>query len=151
VRHICEEGNRYEELSRWNVPEQIIEKRPQRTGQWLIRDQLSIPQIEPQYEIKRRRQKEHLRDLERYVWQDWRFVKVARQVRHMKPGGIRDKADPDLLQAKGWALGEYLYLLDEMDDEERTPQNSAPALVNLWRHWKHRSSAVLGMGGLAPQ
>jgi hypothetical protein len=43
--------------------DQSFEVRQQRVGQWLIRDQLEIPQRESQFEIKRREQKKRLRDL----------------------------------------------------------------------------------------
>jgi hypothetical protein len=57
--------------------------------------------------------------------------------------------DYDLLERRGWALSEHLHLLDEI--EEESPQVGPELGVGPWRQWKHRSSAVSGMGGLAPE
>jgi hypothetical protein len=88
----------------------------QKTGQWLIRDQLKIPQVESAFEIRKRRRKERLRDLKHSLRQDWKLGVIASQIRHMEPGRSRDKAieefwmsvynlshsyDPDYLQMKG--------------------------------------------------
>jgi hypothetical protein len=84
----------------------------------------------------------------------------------MKPGKSRDRTieefwisvsngyyqdDLDPLQRRGYTLAKYLHLSDEMNDEEDEPSNSLPGGVDFWRQWKHRSSVVSGISGLAPQ
>jgi hypothetical protein len=82
----------------------------------------------------------------------------------MDPGLVRDKIievfwisvyngfyDPghDMLEQRGWAVAEYLYVRDEV--EERPPQVGSELGVDLWRQWRHRSSVVTGTGDLAPE
>jgi hypothetical protein len=144
------------------------QKFEQKTGQWLIRDQLKIPQIDSIFEIEKRQRMERLKDLKHSLKQDWKCGLISSQVRDMEPGRSRDKDiewfwilvcnsshsyDPGYLQTKGWDLAEYLHLIDEIHAESssRSFQVSASAGMSFWRKWKHRSSAISGMGDLAPQ
>jgi hypothetical protein len=125
IQQLCEEENPYEESIRLNTSEQGLEIRQQRTGQWRIRSQLEVPQVESSYEAKMRQQKERLHDLEHYLKQDWRFAGFIFRSRNTGPGRSRDKAieefwisiyngyyqsEMDLLQARGRTLAEYLHL-----------------------------------------
>jgi hypothetical protein len=110
LRQLCTEDNPYEESVRLNMSNQGVELRQQRAGQWSIRSQLEIEQIESPYELKRRRQKECLRDLRRYMKQDGRFATLMHQNRYMRPGLARDKAVEDL-----WISIYNGYHLDDPD------------------------------------
>jgi hypothetical protein len=132
----------------------------QKTGQWLVRDQLKIPQVESG----------NLGLIQTVpfclsLMQDWKFGVIAPQVRRMESGRSRDKAieefwisvddgsqyyETEFLRMKGWDLDECLHLIDETHVESSS-RVSTPVGMSFWRLWKHKSSVVLGMGGLAPQ
>jgi hypothetical protein len=151
LRQIPEEDNQSRELDepiceRSSGPSHVVggggathrplEVHRQNANCWLIREQLKTPQCESKFNIKRRQQKERLRDVKHYLNQEWRFAPILHQVQHMSPGRALDKAieifwisvyngyyhpDHDVLQQRGWALAECLCLRDEI--EEMTPQD----------------------------
>jgi hypothetical protein len=58
---------------------------------------------------------------------------------------------PAIDHARGRRSAEYIHLLDE-DEEDRCTYHTPPRVgVTFWGQWRHRSRAVTGMGGLAPQ
>jgi hypothetical protein len=143
-------------------PKQSFQVREQRPNQWLVRGRLEITQYESKFNMRRQEQKDCLRDLKHYLNQEWRFAAFLHDFPHMGPGRTRDKAieifwisvyngsyhpDYDMLERRCWALAESLCLRDEVED--RSPQVGPELGVDPWGQWRHRSSAVTGMGGLA--
>jgi predicted nucleotidyltransferase len=106
-------------------------------------------------------------DVRHYLGEDWRFANHVRRIRDMVPGRARDKAnetfrisvynghslsnDPDFLRARSWAITEYTQLLDEEREDEDSSQSEIHVEMSLWEQDKRRSSAVSGMGDLAPR
>jgi hypothetical protein len=55
--------------------------------------------------------------------------------------------DYEAIEQRGSAFSEYLQLRDEV--EERSPLGSLELGVDPLKKWRHRSSAVAGLSGLA--
>jgi hypothetical protein len=131
------------------------------SNHWLFREQLEISQHESAFEIKRREQKVRLPDLKHYSSQEWRFTRIVHQVRlrDLKSSiwiqeefwisvyGGSYHPDYDMLEWRGWALSEYLFLRDE--EKEKSPQVGVEQWADLGTQQTPRSSAVTGMADLA--
>jgi hypothetical protein len=65
-------------------------------------------------------------------------------------GGFR-RDDPDILRIRGWALSDYLQLLDEVDDDHRLSYDWLRLDGGLLAQGRRRKSAVSGTSVLAPE
>jgi hypothetical protein len=122
LQFVEEYVNPYEEWKRFVCGEpshQSMEVHQRGSDCWLVREQLEIPHYESQFKVRRREQKQRIRDLEHYLSQEWRFVRILEQIRDMSPGRARDKAvelfwisvhhgslhpDVEMLERRGKAL-----------------------------------------------
>jgi hypothetical protein len=115
-----------------------LESRRQSANQWLIRDQLRIPQVELPTEIRKKELKQELEDSEHFLTLDYRFKAFVWRIKYIEPGPQRNKAierfwkqvcedcpaDDEGLIIRSFVLNDFLHARDELHDLQAPPQST---------------------------
>jgi hypothetical protein len=133
----------------------------------LIRDQLTILQIELPTEVSKKELRQQLADLDHVLILDDRFRSFVWEIKHMRSGSMRNQViepfwkrvydgyhaeDMDGLQVRSFVLNDFLRASDEMIELSALPPRrvDTSSWGHPWNHMERRRSVGTGLGGPAP-